>query len=141
MILQSLHQEYRYAVTYIYNLLFFLVVKMAFMNIIFGIIIDTFAGWEPISFILKTLELRDKRNTMEEDMKNICYICGLERDVFDQFADGFENHIERDHHLWNYLYYLYHLKIKNSTEHDGVESYVWQKVNLPRLPIPIVSIT
>lgn len=61
-------------------------------------------------------------------MKNICYICGLERDVFDQFADGFENHIDRDHHLWNYLYYLYHLKIKNSTEHDGVESYVWQKV-------------
>ena len=44
-----------------------MIVKMAFLNIIFGIIIDTFA------------DLRDKRNTMEEDMKNVCYICGIER--------------------------------------------------------------
>lgn len=57
MILQSLHEEYRYAVTYIYNLLFFLVVKMAFMNIIFGIIIDTFAG----ILFLSIFSLRIKR--------------------------------------------------------------------------------
>jgi len=33
-----------YFVRYIYDVLFFMVVKMAFLNIIFGIIIDTFAG-------------------------------------------------------------------------------------------------
>ena len=54
----------RYGVRYLYDLLFFMVVKMAFLNIIFGIIIDTFA------------DLRDKRNTMEVDMKNVCFICG-----------------------------------------------------------------
>ncbi len=61
-------------------------------------------------------------------MRNCCFICGLERGVFDQFADGFENHIKRDHHLWNYLYYLYHLRTKESTDYDGVESYVSKKV-------------
>ena len=65
---------------------------------------------------------------MEEDMKNVCFICGLERDVFDQFADGFENHIERDHNLWNYLYFLYHLKITPPTDYNGIESYIADKV-------------
>ena len=59
--------SYRYGIRWFYDLLFFMIVKMAFLNIIFGIIIDTFA------------DLRDKRNTMEEDMKNVCYICGIER--------------------------------------------------------------
>jgi hypothetical protein len=58
----------RYGVRYVYDLAFFMLVKMAFLNIIFGIIIDTFA------------DLRDKRNTIEEDMKNVCFICGIERD-------------------------------------------------------------
>lgn len=30
-------------------------------------------------------------------MKNICFICSIDRDQFDRYADGFENHIERDH--------------------------------------------
>lgn len=34
----------RFGVRYAYDMLFFMVVKMAFLNIIFGIIIDTFAG-------------------------------------------------------------------------------------------------
>ena len=42
-------------------------------------------------------------------MKNRCYICHLERYKFDKFADGFDNHVERDHNLWNYLYYIYHI--------------------------------
>lgn len=57
-----------------------MVIKLAFLNIIFGIIIDTFAG----IFIFQYLkELRDRRNKMEEDMRNICFICGLDRGVFD----------------------------------------------------------
>jgi inositol 1,4,5-triphosphate receptor type 3 len=58
----------RYAVRWVYDVFFFMVVKMAFLNIIFGIIIDSFA------------ELRDNRKVMEEDMSTICFICGIERD-------------------------------------------------------------
>ena len=46
------------------------------MNIIFGIIIDTFAG---TIFFLKNLELRDNKNTKDDDMENKCYICNLDR--------------------------------------------------------------
>jgi hypothetical protein len=31
---------------------------------------------------------------------------------FDRFADGYENHHTRDHHLWYYVYYIYNITIK-----------------------------
>jgi hypothetical protein len=34
----------RWWLRYIFDITFFLIIKMAFLNIIFGIIIDTFAG-------------------------------------------------------------------------------------------------
>ena len=86
-------------------LVFFSIITVIFLNIIFGIIIDTFA------------ELRDEKNAMTEDMNSKCklkinltnigYICGLDRYQFEKNADGFKNHIDRDHDLWNYfIFYI-----------------------------------
>ncbi len=61
---------------------------------------------------------------MEEDMNNKCFICGLGRYVFEKDADGFLPHIDNEHCLWNYLYYIYYIKNKDQTELNGVESYV-----------------
>ncbi len=30
-------------------------------------------------------------------MKKVCFICGIESTIFEKNADGFFNHIERDH--------------------------------------------
>jgi hypothetical protein len=49
------------------DLSFMLIITLLFSNIIFGIIIDTFAG------------LRDEAAVMEDDTKNVCYICGTDR--------------------------------------------------------------
>lgn len=59
---------------------------------------------------------------------NICFICNLERYLFDKYSDGFENHTKRDHNLWNYLYFLYGLKKKDETEYSGLESFVVQEI-------------
>lgn len=75
-----------------------------------------------------TLELRDKRKEIENDRTNICFICNLERYLFDKYSDGFENHTKRDHNLWNYLYFLYGLKKKGSTECSGLESFVVKEI-------------
>jgi hypothetical protein len=62
-------------------------------------------------------------------MRTICFICGIERQTFDRNAEGgFSKHIERDHNLWAYVYYLVHLQTKDSTEYFGIESYVMEKV-------------
>jgi hypothetical protein len=98
--LQSYESENRsrYIARFLYDLTFFVLITVIFLNIIFGIIIDTFGS------------LRDDKNQMYEDMKNKCFICGIDRPTFDKEADGFENHIERDHQLWNYLFYIYYLQ-------------------------------
>lgn len=70
---------------FIYDISFFCLITVIFLNIIFGIIIDTFGG------------LRDEKNAMSEDMKQKCYICGLDRVFFDKDCGGFDNHIEKDH--------------------------------------------
>ena len=95
---------------------FFGIVNIILINIIFGIIIDTFAS------------LRAQKFEMLNDMKTKCYICGQDRYVFEKSADGFENHIERDHQLWNYIYFIYYIKYKDSTEYNGVESYITEKI-------------
>ena len=56
-----------YAIRYFYDLIFFASINIVFLNIIFGIIVDTFA------------ELREKKNKMDEDKKTICFICGEDR--------------------------------------------------------------
>jgi hypothetical protein len=47
----------------------------------------------------------------------------LDKYIFEKNSDGFKNHIERDHQLYNYLHYIHYLENKDATEHDGVESH------------------
>ena len=75
----------RYMARFIFDLSFFSLISVIFLNIIMGIIIDAFGT------------LREEKNNMYEDMKNKCFICGMDRQIFEKEADGFENHIERDH--------------------------------------------
>lgn len=63
--LNSTKEEYFIRV--IFDLSFFLIVIIMFLNIIFGIIIDTFA------------ELREKKRFIDDDMKNTCFICNIDR--------------------------------------------------------------
>ena len=84
-----------------------------------GIIIDTFAV------------LREEDEKKKDEMENFCFICGIERDVFDKKIDnkkGFEYHIKIEHHLWNYIFFLSYLNDKESTEYTGFESYVSEKL-------------
>lgn len=47
------------------DITFFFLIKMVFLNLIAGIIIDTFG------------EMRDKLNERQKDAKTVCFICGL----------------------------------------------------------------
>ncbi len=64
-------------------------------------------------------------------MKNKCFICNLDRYTFDKYSDGFERHIDKDHNLWQYVYYIVHMQMKDPTEYTGIESYVQEKVSHP----------
>uniref|UniRef100_A0A0N4WC63 RIH_assoc domain-containing protein n=1 Tax=Haemonchus placei TaxID=6290 RepID=A0A0N4WC63_HAEPC len=100
----------------VYDLSFYVVLIVITLNLIFGVIIDTFG------------DLRTEKNDKEDVLKNTCFICGLERGKFDNRPVTFEDHQAEEHNLWHYLYFIVWLQIKDETEFTGPESYVAQCV-------------
>ncbi|XP_011870190.1 PREDICTED: inositol 1,4,5-trisphosphate receptor isoform X7 [Vollenhovia emeryi] len=100
----------------VYDLLFFFVVIIIVLNLIFGVIIDTFA------------DLRSEKQQKELILKNTCFICGLNRSAFDNKTVSFEEHTKHEHNMWHYLYFIVLVKVKDPTEFTGPESYVYAMV-------------
>uniref|UniRef100_H3A1P5 Inositol 1,4,5-trisphosphate receptor n=1 Tax=Latimeria chalumnae TaxID=7897 RepID=H3A1P5_LATCH len=109
-------EEPLFAARVIYDLLFFFMVIIIVLNLIFGVIIDTFA------------DLRSEKQKKEEVLKTTCFICGLERDKFDNKTVTFEEHIKEEHNMWHYLCFIVLVKVKDSTEYTGPESYVAEMI-------------
>lgn len=79
----------KYFVKLFHDASFHIIVKVILLNILFGIIIDTFA------------QLREKKRMIDQDKKNKCFICNFDRFTFDKNSEGgFERHIAKDHNLW-----------------------------------------
>ena len=70
-----------------------------------GIVIDTFA------------QQRDLQKQIKEDMENVCFICGIDRNTFDRkHKMGFEYHRSVEHGVWHYLNFIIHIRTKDHTE-------------------------
>ena len=101
-----------------YDELFNLILKILIIQMISGIIIDNFAV------------LREKEVEMISDMKNICTICSLKREtivkIYNKYGLDYTDHIGKDHHIFNYIFYIIYLFKKDKTELTGMESYVYE---------------
>lgn len=96
-----------------FDLSFFLLIITILLNIIFGIIIDTFG------------QLREEETARLDDQKFTCFMCDLDAAPFDrEEEDGFNIHKRDDHHVWYYLFFLTHLRQLEPSELDGNQSYV-----------------
>ena len=58
-------QENLFVARVVYDLLFFFIIIIIVVNLIFGVIIDTFA------------DLRSEKQQKDEILKNTCFICGM----------------------------------------------------------------
>ena len=96
---------------FIYQMLFFLLINIIFLNIIFGVIIDTFA------------ELREAASAREDDEEHICYVCGLSRKDFSAESKDFEHHLEYEHNPWDYIYFMYYVEKQGSFNLNGLEQF------------------
>ncbi|XP_043197981.1 ryanodine receptor-like isoform X5 [Amphibalanus amphitrite] len=97
----------------LFDISFFFFVIVILLAIIQGLIIDAFG------------ELRDQLESVKEDMESNCFICGIGKDYFDNVPHGFETHVQKEHNLANYMFFLMHLINKDETEYTGQETYVW----------------
>lgn len=53
---------------------FFAVIVLILMNVLFGIIVDSFGA------------LREEKNFQQDDSINLCFVCNLKRDMFDRYG-------------------------------------------------------
>jgi hypothetical protein len=106
-----LFNQYRTAVPakFLFDISYNLFIVVIMVAIITGIIIDTFA------------DLRTERNAIEDDIMNKCFICSMNREIFERARLKFQDHINIDHNKWNYLFYSMYITEKPSTELSGIE--------------------
>ncbi|KAI6654157.1 Inositol 1,4,5-trisphosphate receptor 1 isoform [Oopsacas minuta] len=106
-----------YYLRIIYDMAFFFLIIVITLNLILGVIVDTFAN------------LRSIQSEQEDILNNSCFICGLKRSNFDKKAVKFEAHISKEHNVWHYLQFRAYLKEKSHTEYTGPESYVQNQID------------
>lgn len=106
------YDDDKYWPVFIFSMLYFILVVIVLLNIIFGIIIDTFA------------ELRDQRKEMLHDIEHKCFICGLDKFQFEVWRLPWRNHVNMDHNVYAYLAYIIYIKHKPEEDCNGIELYV-----------------
>jgi hypothetical protein len=105
----------------VFDSFFFVWVGIILMNLITGLMVDTF------DFI------REEKQRTAQVLKNDCFVCGTLRSTYENYAMGnsapsFDAHLAEDHNVWTYVYFIAYLKAKDPTEHSGIESYVWSQL-------------
>jgi hypothetical protein len=105
-----------------YDIAFFVMIIILLLNIIFGIIIDTFGS------------LREEQHEQHRLETSFCFICGIAKEEFDAraldaTATGahqldFAGHVKLEHNMWDYMYFRIYLSLKDPNNYNGVESYI-----------------
>lgn len=73
-------------------------------------------------------------------MRDVCFICGEQRNAVEKARNsnkGFYHHVEMEHNLWNYIYYLVYLKNKERKNLNTIESMIidqWDNNQIEWLP-------
>ncbi|CDW72551.1 inositol-triphosphate receptor [Stylonychia lemnae] len=109
---QLIKSEPDYWGRWIYDLSFFLIIIVLLLNLILAIIIDAFA------------DIRDDRKQMKSEIKEKCFICGFNKNHFEEHNYSYQDHILREHNLFAYVYFLLYLQTKDPKELSGAEIYV-----------------
>ncbi|XP_074663089.1 inositol 1,4,5-trisphosphate-gated calcium channel ITPR3-like [Tubulanus polymorphus] len=98
----------------LYHVSFFIFITTIGLNIIFGIIVDTFS------------ELRDLKWTAESDMRDTCFICSRNSYDFEHHGAGFESHVRNEHNMWSYIFFFIHLDDTKHNDYTALELHVYQ---------------
>lgn len=100
----------------VFDLMFFMIVILILLNIIFGIIIDTYSG------------LRAKRLEVMRDIEHSCFICGVLRSDIERKQEWWSQHFMKRHSPFAYLSFIVYVQDKTINDCTGLEKYVLQQI-------------
>lgn len=64
----------------------------------------------------------------DEDNKNFCFICQLNKYEYEKSGEIFSKHIEKEHNIWNYANFIIYMKNKTEKDCNGIESKIFKKI-------------
>jgi hypothetical protein len=102
----------------VYDMVFYGLVQLIFMNILAATIIDS------------VIDARVKRNELLEDIEKKCFICGISRTVLDHAGEGWHLHIMKNHNAFIYLYFMIYINKKDIGDCSRVEKHVKDLIKL-----------
>ena len=104
----------------IFDNLEYIIINVLLLGIISGIIIDTFS------------ELRQKNYDRNLDSISTCFICEKSREDLEKKygTNGFEFHVNSQHNIWDYLFFIayLHTKMESGRQLNTIERYTYQKI-------------
>ena len=109
---------------FFFGMFFFLFINMIFSNIFLALITDVFQ------------EMREKAWNDENDKKNVCFICDINKAECINQNIEFKEHIKK-HSKWKYINFMCKIIMEKDVELNKEEFYVWnlmKKKNIDWLP-------
>jgi AraC-like DNA-binding protein len=110
-----------YIYRFFYEELYFIALVMLMLNMIFGIIFEAFS------------ELRNKEQAIEKDKKEICFICGMDKESCKKKGEKLDEHLEHVHNIWTYVEYIMGLRFVDLQETNAINSYVIESIEKKEL--------
>jgi len=89
-----------YWIRFLFDILFFTIIILLFLNMLNGIIINGFSKY------------REKMEEIEDAINNRCFICNLHKSSFDKKKLSFKRHCDYEHNPYNYFLFIETLKSK-----------------------------
>jgi len=108
--------DQHYYANIIFLVAFFIFIGVLLFNMVTGIILDTFSS------------LREAENAKNEKLNNETFISGLQRSYCQERGVDFNRVNKYDQCVWNYLFFMIHLKHTDPSKHTGVEQYLSEKL-------------
>jgi len=70
----------------------------------------------------------------EHEVRNVCFVCGMTRTIYDDFglkpgSASYDDHCEKDHDPWIYVSYVAYLRKKVTSQLSGIESFVKHEID------------
>ena len=94
------------------DFIFFASVILIVLNMLLGVIVSFF------------FEIREEEDFKENDIKNNCFICNIDRATFERNKITFEDHRKFEHNIKLYIRFLVGLKLVNEKDLDAEQSFI-----------------
>jgi hypothetical protein len=98
----------------VFDLVFFFFINIIGLNMVFGIIIDTFG------------ELRDIEQEKEEVLATKCLICAIDKTTFESVGINFAYHVKVQHNIEDFVAYLIRLNINKRNLVHEIDYYIYE---------------